>query len=37
MVRVEEVTGPKILNPCDAIIRMTTKAIRGSDLHLYNG
>jgi threonine dehydrogenase-like Zn-dependent dehydrogenase len=36
-VRVEEVPDPKILNSRDAIIRITSTAICGSDLHLYNG
>ncbi len=36
-VRVETVPDPKILNPRDAIIRITTTAICGSDLHLYDG
>jgi len=36
-VRVENVPDPKILNPRDAIIKVTTTAICGSDLHLYNG
>ncbi|MBA2339063.1 MAG: glutathione-dependent formaldehyde dehydrogenase [Pyrinomonadaceae bacterium] len=36
-VRVENVPDPKILNPRDAIIKITTTAICGSDLHLYNG
>lgn len=36
-VRVEEVPDPKILNSRDAIIRVTSTAICGSDLHLYNG
>src|SRR5581483_6071940 len=36
-VRVETVPDPKILNPRDAIIKVTTAAICGSDLHLYNG
>lgn len=36
-VRVETVPDPKILNPRDAIIKITTTAICGSDLHLYNG
>lgn len=35
--RVEEVPDPKILNSQDAIIRITSTAICGSDLHLYNG
>jgi threonine dehydrogenase-like Zn-dependent dehydrogenase len=36
-VRVERVPDPEILNPRDAIIRVTSTAICGSDLHLYNG
>jgi threonine dehydrogenase-like Zn-dependent dehydrogenase len=36
-VRVERVPDPKILNPRDAIIKVTTTAICGSDLHLYDG
>jgi threonine dehydrogenase-like Zn-dependent dehydrogenase len=36
-VQVEEVPDPQILNPRDAIIRITSSAICGSDLHLYNG
>ncbi len=36
-VRVEDVPEPKILNPRDAIVRVTSTAICGSDLHLYNG
>jgi threonine dehydrogenase-like Zn-dependent dehydrogenase len=36
-VRVERVPDPKILNARDAIIRITTTAICGSDLHLVNG
>jgi len=36
-VRVEEVPDPKILNARDAIVRVTSTAICGSDLHLYNG
>ncbi|HEX8249168.1 MAG TPA: zinc-dependent alcohol dehydrogenase [Pyrinomonadaceae bacterium] len=36
-VRVENVPDPQILNSRDAIIRITTTAICGSDLHLYNG
>ncbi len=35
-VRVEEVPDPRILNPRDAIIRVTSTAICGSDLHLYD-
>ena len=36
-VRVERVPDPKLINPSDAIIRVTSTAICGSDLHLYNG
>lgn len=36
-VRVEEVRDPEILNPRDALVRVTATAICGSDLHLYNG
>ncbi len=31
-VRVEEVPDPKIINPHDAIVKITTTAICGSDL-----
>jgi threonine dehydrogenase-like Zn-dependent dehydrogenase len=34
-VRVEEVPDPVIEQPTDAIVRLTTTAICGSDLHLY--
>ena len=36
-VKVEDVPDPKILNDRDAIVRVTSTAICGSDLHLYNG
>jgi threonine dehydrogenase-like Zn-dependent dehydrogenase len=36
-VRVEQVPDPKILNQHDAIVKITSTAICGSDLHLYNG
>jgi len=36
-VRVETVPDPKILSPRDAILKVTTTAICGSDLHLYDG
>jgi threonine dehydrogenase-like Zn-dependent dehydrogenase len=36
-VRVEHVPDPQILNPRDAIVKITATAICGSDLHLYNG
>jgi len=35
-VRVETVPDPRILNPKDAIIKVTSTAICGSDLHLYD-
>jgi threonine dehydrogenase-like Zn-dependent dehydrogenase len=34
---VENVPDPKILKPRDAIVRITSTCICGSDLHLYNG
>ena len=36
-IRVERMPDPEIVNPRDAIIRVTATAICGSDLHLYNG
>jgi len=36
-VRVDDVPEPKILNARDAIVRITSTAICGSDLHLFNG
>ena len=36
-VRVENVPDPEIINPRDAIIKITSTAICGSDLHLYDG
>jgi threonine dehydrogenase-like Zn-dependent dehydrogenase len=36
-IRVESVPDPQILRPRDAIVRITTTAICGSDLHLYDG
>jgi threonine dehydrogenase-like Zn-dependent dehydrogenase len=35
-VRVETVPDPEIVNPRDAIIKVTSTAICGSDLHLYD-
>src|SRR5881398_164812 len=35
--RVERVPDPKILNDGDAIVKITSTAICGSDLHLYDG
>jgi threonine dehydrogenase-like Zn-dependent dehydrogenase len=34
-VRIDTVADPKIQEPTDAIVRMTSTAICGSDLHLY--
>jgi threonine dehydrogenase-like Zn-dependent dehydrogenase len=36
-VEVQEVPDPQILNARDAIVKITSTAICGSDLHLYNG
>lgn len=36
-VRVETVDDPEIINPRDAILKITSTAICGSDLHLYDG
>lgn len=36
-VNVESVPDPKILNPRDCIVKITTTAICGSDLHLFDG
>jgi threonine dehydrogenase-like Zn-dependent dehydrogenase len=36
-VRVVDVPDPKILNGRDAIVKISSTAICGSDLHLYNG
>lgn len=36
-VRVDTVPDPEIINPRDAIIKVTATAICGSDLHLYDG
>ncbi|MBD2359155.1 glutathione-dependent formaldehyde dehydrogenase [Tolypothrix sp. FACHB-123] len=36
-VRVDTVPDPKLINTRDAIIKITSTAICGSDLHLYNG
>jgi threonine dehydrogenase-like Zn-dependent dehydrogenase len=36
-LQVKEVPDPKILNPRDAIVKITLTAICGSDLHLYDG
>ncbi len=36
-VRVDTVPDPTILNPRDAIVKISSTAICGSDLHLYDG
>ena len=36
-VRVETVPDPKILNPRDAILKVSSATICGSDLHIYDG
>src|SRR5579883_187021 len=36
-VRVEAVPDPTILNPRDAILKVTSATICGSDLHIYDG
>jgi threonine dehydrogenase-like Zn-dependent dehydrogenase len=36
-LRVETVSDPTIIRPHDAVVRVTTTAICGSDLHLYHG
>jgi threonine dehydrogenase-like Zn-dependent dehydrogenase len=36
-VEVQNVPDPKILNSHDAIVKISSTAIYGSDLHLYNG
>jgi threonine dehydrogenase-like Zn-dependent dehydrogenase len=36
-VRVQNVPDPQIMNARDAIVRVTSTAICGSDLHLFNG
>ena len=36
-VSVEEVPDPKIEQPTDVLVRITTTNICGSDLHMYEG
>ncbi|MCX2721008.1 zinc-dependent alcohol dehydrogenase [Roseibium salinum] len=36
-VRVDTVPDPEIINPRDAVLQVTSTAICGSDLHLYDG
>ena len=36
-VRVESVADPRIIDPTDVVLRITTSAVCGSDLHQYHG
>lgn len=36
-VRLERVPEPTLLNPKDAILKITSATICGSDLHIYDG
>lgn len=36
-VGVEDVPDPHVINPRDAVVKITSSAICGSDLHLFNG
>lgn len=36
-VRVQDVADPRVVDPTDAVVRITTSAICGSDLHQYHG
>jgi threonine dehydrogenase-like Zn-dependent dehydrogenase len=36
-VTVEKLPKPKIIDPLDVIVRLTTSGICGSDLHIYHG
>jgi glutathione-independent formaldehyde dehydrogenase len=36
-VAVQEIPRPTVMNPNDAVLRLTTSAICGSDLHMYDG
>lgn len=36
-VTVQDVPMPKIIHPDDALLKVTTSAICGSDLHMYEG
>ncbi len=37
VMQVREVPDPQILNQQDCVVKITSTAICGSDLHLYNG
>ncbi len=36
-VKVEDVADPSIVDPTDVVVRITTSAVCGSDLHQYHG
>jgi glutathione-independent formaldehyde dehydrogenase len=36
-VEIEDVENPKIERPTDVVVKVTTSAICGSDLHMYDG
>ncbi len=36
-VRVQDVADPRVVDPTDAVVRITTSAVCGSDLHQYHG
>ncbi|MGH7313518.1 MAG: zinc-binding dehydrogenase [Candidatus Rokuibacteriota bacterium] len=36
-VRAEDVADPKVVDPADVVLRITTSAVCGSDLHQYHG
>src|SRR5574342_998182 len=36
-IHVEDVPDPRIINPHDAVVKISLTAICGSDLHLYDG
>ena len=36
-VRVQDVAGPKVVDPTDIVLKITTSAVCGSDLHQYHG
>ncbi|MBV8092772.1 MAG: alcohol dehydrogenase catalytic domain-containing protein, partial [Acetobacteraceae bacterium] len=36
-IRVEDVAEPKLQDPTDAIVRLTSSAICGTDLHMVRG
>jgi alcohol dehydrogenase len=36
-VRVQDVAEPKVVDPTDVVLKITTSAVCGSDLHQYHG